>query len=286
MKRLIPVCLFAWCSALPASAGPTEVAIVAAMRLSEQPNYSWVTTVSDDARTYDIQGRTSHDGITRVRMPVINTVRRQLGRSVTDTDVDLIFNGNVSCVIETDHGWLRPDELRRSDLRDADSPFMPGTTGHAPLLGAPAVSGGMIRGSIIRAPRPPTGKEAARAYSNLQLALSRPHEELGIIVGSHAELSVDGDVVSGVLTDLGAQLLLVRDGQDAITPVRASGTFKLWLRDGIVARYQLKLEGILSVELPAGRREVTVHQSSETVLKNIGTTTFEVPTQARAKLRI
>ena len=42
--------------------------------------------------------------------------------------------------------------------------------------------------------------EAAR---NLQLGISHPHEELGVIVGSHRELAIDGHVVSGVLTRLG-----------------------------------------------------------------------------------
>ncbi|MGH7956079.1 MAG: hypothetical protein ACREH8_03595 [Opitutaceae bacterium] len=67
---------------------------MAIMRLSDEPSYSWVATVADDARTYDIFGRTIRGGYTHVTMPVINTVRRKLGRSVTDTEIDLIFRGN------------------------------------------------------------------------------------------------------------------------------------------------------------------------------------------------
>lgn len=44
------------------------------------------------------------------------------------------------------------------------------------------------------------------------------------------DLAVDDNAVTGMLTDLGAQLLLVRNGQTDITPVRAAGTFKIWLR--------------------------------------------------------
>ena len=123
-----------------------------------------------------------------------------------------------------------------------------------------------------------------RNYSNLQLAISPPHEELGVIVSSHSEFKVEGDVVSGTLTDLGAQLLLVRDGQHTLTPVRAAGAFKLWLREGAVAKYQVRLEGILSIETPNGRRQIAVHQVTNTIVTAVGTTTFELPEQARLKL--
>src|ERR1044071_6730315 len=101
MNRLVPVCLAVWGITVAGRAGPTENAIMAAMRLSEQPNYSWVATISDDARTYDIVGKTVRGGFTRVKMPVINSVRRSLGRGVTDTEVDVIFRGNVACVLES-----------------------------------------------------------------------------------------------------------------------------------------------------------------------------------------
>src|SRR5215213_6929285 len=111
MIRLCAVCLVIVIGAAVARGGPTEAAIVAVMRLSDKPNYSWVATVSDDARTYDIDGKTTRGGFTHVKMPAINAVRRRLGRSVTDTRIDMIFRGNVACVIETDNGWLRPEEL-------------------------------------------------------------------------------------------------------------------------------------------------------------------------------
>ena len=50
---MLPVFVLTCCATAGAFAGPREAAIVAAMKLSEQPNYSWTTTVTDDARTYD-----------------------------------------------------------------------------------------------------------------------------------------------------------------------------------------------------------------------------------------
>lgn len=245
------------------------------MRLSDQPNYSWVATISDDARTYDVLGKTERGGFTRVRMPVVNTVRRQLGRSVTDTEIELIYRGNVECVIETEQGWRKLSEL-------SQVPNDP-----SPVAGTSSLPG--LHPSTNRArSRPGKGGSrpdaGPRAYSNLQLGLSHPHEELGVIVGSHVEFKVESDTITGTLTDLGAQLLLVRDGQDNLRPVRASGSFKIWIRSGMVAKYQLKLEGVLEVQLPSGPKQIQVQQTTDTVVKDIGTTKFEVPEQARFKL--
>lgn len=248
-------------------AGPVEEAIVAAMALSAQPSYGWTATVTDDARSYEIHGQTVAAGFTHVRMPVINSVRRRLGRSLTDTQVEVIFRGNVRCVLATDDGWKTVEELPRE--ADTD-PVPPGIMPHR---------------SIAARPLPPRSRlTRPQPYSNLQLAISHPHEELAVIVTSHETWEVADGVATGTLNDLGAQLLLVRDGQEAITPLRARGTFKLWLHAGRVTRYQVKLEGVLRVETSHGRRDLRVRQETDTTLKNIGTTRFEVPDEARLKL--
>src|SRR5690606_30215354 len=66
-----------------------------------------------------------------------------------------------------------------------------------------------------------------RGYSNLQFAISPPHEELGVIISSGRDLEIVEEALSGNLTELGAKLLLVRDGQEDITPLKASGSFTL-----------------------------------------------------------
>ncbi len=285
MKRSVSVCLvLAWLAPLTL-AGPVEDAIQAAVRLSEHANYSWVTTIADDARTYDIRGQTQRGGYSRIKMPVINSVRRQLGRSVTDTQIEFFFRGNVACVVETERGWRRPDELPLPELVDA------GTSGGNDVISLPTGSGpvpadgSILRGSVVRLPKPrPPADKTPRAYSNLQLAITHPHEDLGVIVGSHATFTVEGDIVTGALTELGAQLLLVRDGQAYVTPLQAAGVFKLWIREGLVTKFQVRLEGILDVHLPNGRRRIRVNQVSDTVVREVGTTQFDVPEQAREKL--
>lgn len=285
MKRLRSVCLSLWLGAAAVHAGPAEDAIVAIMRLSEEPNYSWVSTVADDARTYEIEGRTSGAGFSQVKMPVINSVRRRLGREAADTQFDVIFRGNNECVLRTDKGWIRPENLPEPEaISDFDR--LGANARAAGAIVAPSVKTQIMNGSVVRRPRlitPPPPERDTR-YSNLQLAISPPHEELAIIIGSHTEFKVDGAVVSGTLTGTGAQLLLVRDGQKDITPVRATGDFKIWVRDGRVARYQVNLEGALLVTTAKRPVTVTVQQRATTVIRDVGTTKVDVPDAARLAL--
>ncbi len=284
MNRLLATSLGVCCLAPWLHGGPMEDAIIAAMRLSDQANYSWTSTITDDARTYDIDGHTVRGGFTRVKMPVVAAVRRKLGRSVTDTQIELIFRGNVACVIETERGWMRPVDLPAPTSDDYEFGQLPIATGHPPMIGTSKSSilgsggGGGLPGS-----RKPEGRPTA--YSNLQLALSHPHEELAVIVSGHTALTVDDSIVSGTLTKLAAQLLLVHDGQNELSPLRAAGRFKLWLHAGMVTKYQIQLEGVLSVETArSARREINVQQTSVTQIKQVGTTSFDVPDEARAKL--
>jgi hypothetical protein len=245
-------------------AGPVDNAIIAAMKLPEARNYRWTSTVQDDARFYPIEGRTEIGGYTWVSMPVVAALRRRLGAGNSDPQT-AIFKGPSACVIQTPDGWKTPAEL----------------------AGEP--SPGSAR-SPRRAPsssrRSPGGGGAANPirYSNLQRTLSHPHEEIEIIVSSHTAIAVNGGEVTGTLSETGAKLLLVHPGQDEITPLRASGTFKLWIKGGALTKYEVRLSGVVVVETASSRREMTLNQTVITELHDLGTTKFEVPEEARRKL--
>ncbi len=255
-------------------AGPTDTAIVAAMKLPDAKNYSWVTTVEDDARTYNISGQTDQSDFSLVTMPMVAAVRRRVGRgsAPSDNQVEAIFKGAERCVLRTPDGWKTPAEL--ADQARAAARGGPGGAGFP---------GGAFPGG-----GPPRGRRGAghppAPYSNLQSNLARPHEEVGVIVGSYTDIRAEGDVITGTLSETGAKLLLVHPGQNELTPLKAGGTFRLWVRDGALVKYELRLEGTLAVETPAARREVEVHQKSTTELKAVGTTIFTVPEEARMKL--
>ena len=129
------------------------------------------------------------------------------------------------------------------------------------------------------------GSTPTPAYSNLQKTLSRPHEEIAIIVAGYIDIKAEeGGVFSGTLNETAAKLLLVHAGQDELTPLKASGTFRLWIADGKLVKYETKLDGTLQVETRSAKHQVNVHQKTTTTLKDVGTTTFEVPTDAKKKL--
>lgn len=266
-------------------AGPAERAILAAMKLSEQPNYSWTSAVIDDARGYDLEGRTDRSGYTWMRLPMVKTIAQRLGRDA-EPQIEAVFNGPATYVIRTERGWKTFKELPKPRWdRTEETEFWPSPASVRGNLSAAALAGldpwevSPFPPPMIVAP-PPLENDEQRPYSNAQFALSLPHEELAVIVSTHTALKTEGDVVTGTLSDIGAQLLLVRDGQDHIKPLVAAGDFRLVLKDGRVVRYNLRLEGILLVD----RKKIHVHQESSTHVLNVGTTVVQVSDDIRRKL--
>jgi hypothetical protein len=264
------------CTASPAlHAGPAEKAIVAAMKLSDEKNYSWFTVVQDDTRTYEIEGKLVRDNATWIRMPMIDSIADRLGRDADDR-LEAFFKGNLTCVIHTDGGWKTLKELPRAPARGVDDFYY--TSG-------PANSGFDEEKEIPGAAAPGFASQffdsgRKTPYSNEQLAASPPHEELAIIVECGQGLIVDGMTVTGTLSARGAEMLLLPAPASNVSPLATSGKFRLWVRDGRVTEYQLQLEGVLLY----GKRKILVHQASQTVVRGIGTTTVAIPDEARLKL--
>ena len=111
-------------------------------------------------------------------MPLINSVRRRLGRGATDSQAEIIFRGNVNCVIATDEGWKSVDELPVG----TDSTPVIGTSGltlQSTALGGPlgtAVRGG--RGGV-RMLSAVGEKRVQRAYAICNLASATPTRNSG-----------------------------------------------------------------------------------------------------------
>jgi hypothetical protein len=259
---------------------PADRVAIAAMHLTEQPNYSWSVAVSDDVREYTIEGKTERGGYTWMRLPMVKSVAQKLGRTA-EPDVEAYFWSESEFVLRAEGEWRTWNELpkRHPDWRDGFDMWSvsprPSPWGSAVIVHHDPSDPSQV---VIFQPAPVSDDQPS--YSNAQFAMSRPHEELAVIVSSCTFLDVDGDEAVGVLSDLGAQLLLVRDGQNHLSPVAAGGTFRLLMRDGVVTRYQLNLEGILYVD----RDRVHVRQRSTTEIKAVGETRLIVPAEVRKKL--
>ena len=284
MKSLFFVPLAVFSLVINGRAGPTERAILAAMKLSEQPNYGWISSISDDARTYDIEGKTDVSGYTWMRLPMVKAFEERLGRDA-GADLEAFFRSSSAYVVCTDGGWKTFKELPKpSRDRWRDNNSWPAPASARAALAASAMAGidpldpsGPMQPLLVM---PPLDDSDRAPYSNAQFALTRPHEELAVIVSSYQTFNVDDNIVTGRLTELGSALLLIRDGQDQLQPLAAAGTFRLVITGGIVTRYQVRLEGVLLVD----RKKVRVRQDATTFVRDIGTTRFEVPDEARRKL--
>jgi hypothetical protein len=243
--------------------------------------------VTDDARSYDLEGKTQKGGYTWMRFPVIKAVSSRLGREA-DSEIEAVFKGSAAGVILTENGWKTLAELPRPRRERNDDPFFWPTPSAMPVS---ARGGRMGRGGFgaidpldpgpIVWPLPALANEEKRPYSNAQFGVSLPHDELAVIVSSFVDLQVAGEIVAGTLSDIGARLLLVRDGQqDQIEPLCAAGTFKLQIANGIVTKYIVRLEGIVLVD----KKKILVHQTASTTVTAIGKSNFEVPDEVRRKL--
>ena len=300
MTRSASACLVVLLATAAAHAGPTEAALVAAMKLPDAPNYSWLTTVDDDARSYEINGKTDRaTDLSLVTMPMIGAVRRRIpgGSAATGNDSTALFSGDEKFVVQVDDTWKKPEELaanngnsryggRGGGWGGGMGGIGMGRRGRRGMMGGTGGTGG---GGYPSDNGEGSGSGSGRptlAYSNLQKTLSRPHEEVAIIVAGYSDLKSDGEVVSGTLNETSAKLLLVHAGQKEITPLTASGTFRLWVKDGVLQKYEVKMEGTLALTTGGGRREVTVHQTATTTLKEVGVTTFEAPAEALKKLGV
>lgn len=286
-SRSVPLLVSLLCSILPAAAGPVDSAIVAAMKVAEAPNYTWRTDVTDDVRSYEITGTTERaTDFSLVTMPLPSAAAGSGGtrrggpgggprggaRGTSGAVSTVVFKGADNYVVQVDEAWRKPDEVGADD-RSAMRRSGPygGPPGSGPVGGP---------GRRRRGPGGAGEGDAAGGYSNLQTTLSRPHEEIGVIVGGATEWKVEGDMVSGTLPETTAMLLLVHPGQKDIEPKRAAGTFRFWIQQGVLVKYETKLEGVLVVN----GREVAVHQTATTTFSQVGTTRVDVPAEAKRKL--
>lgn len=97
------------------------------------------------------------------------------------------------------------------------------------------------------------------------------------------ELKKDGAVYSGDLTEAGAKELLTfggRGGSQGPQPKNAKGAVKFWIKDGLLSKYELKLEGTVNF----GGEDRDVQRTTTIEIRDVGATRLEVPEAAKKKL--
>ncbi len=110
-----------------------------------------------------------------------------------------------------------------------------------------------------------------------------PAAEAADLAAKAKELKKDGDVYSGDLTEAGAKELMSfggRRGGNAPEPKNAKGSVKFWTKDGVLSKYELKVQGAINFN----GEDRDIDRTTTTEVKDVGTTKIEVPEAAKKKM--
>jgi len=120
---------------------------------------------------------------------------------------------------------------------------------------------------------------AARRLQNFKA----PAAQAGEVADKVKELKLDGDVYSGELTEEGAKSQLMfggRGGANAPEISGAKGSVKFWVKDGVLSKYEVKVQG----KVTFNGNDSDVDRTTTIEIKDIGSTKVEVPDDAKKKL--
>ncbi len=289
-----------------ARADPADTVILAATKLSEAANYSWISSTERDSRTAEMRGKTNSAGYSLVTFlgyapPVAPPGGRSVHSDVPGDSIHTVWMGDTNYVIQVGDDWTRLDgpsetsakpgnasrSASRGDTSRAsggggmsgsglDSSGLGGTGG-----GRRGGGGGRGRGSRSGGGGGSDNSEMG-APARFPAGINLPHEELGLMMVNYTNLHLEGEIISGTLTQIGAELLIVPPGSKDAPPEGATGTFRLWIKDGMVTKYELHL----SAKTAPGGRAVRggFSETTTVVLTDIGSTPFNVPEAAKRKL--
>lgn len=116
--------------------------------------------------------------------------------------------------------------------------------------------------------------------------LKAPAEQVADILADVKELKKDGDVYSGEFTEEGAKNNMRfggrrGGGQGGPEISGAKGSVKFWVKDGLLAKIEIKVDGSMDFN----GNSMQLARTSTTEIKDVGTTKVEVPEGAKAKLQ-
>jgi hypothetical protein len=114
--------------------------------------------------------------------------------------------------------------------------------------------------------------------------MKAPADQAADLVSKVKELKKDGDAYSGDLTEDGAKSLLSfgggRGGGNGPEISGAKGSVKFWLKDGLLAKYEMKVKGTVSF----GGNDRDVDRTTTVEINDVGSTKIDVPDEAKKKL--
>ncbi len=122
------------------------------------------------------------------------------------------------------------------------------------------------------------GRFFARMLQNYKVPAAQAED----LASKAKELKKTDDAYAGELTEEGAKELFTfgRPGGNAPAVSGAKGSVKFWLKDGVLSKYEFRLQGKVNRD----GSETDVDRTSTVEIKDVGSTKVEVPEGAKNKL--
>ena len=229
-------------SLLAADSTPKDDVKAAAKKLAN--NYSWKSTVENGAGAGGGGRRGGFGGGPSEGKTAGGTT--WVSRTMGGNSIETVIQGTNGAVKTADNGWQSLKELSQDD-------------------GGGGFNPGMFMARMIQ-------------------TFKAPAVEAADLADSTKELKKDGDVYSGDLTEAGAKSLLTfgppRGGGDGPEISGAKGSVKFWVKDGVLTKYEVKVQGTISFN----GNDRDVNRTTTIDISNAGSTKVEVPEDAKKKL--
>jgi hypothetical protein len=275
-------------------ADPAGDAFAAAMSLSTQANYTWTAQISRNGRTTAINGQAMPGSYA---LATFGAAPPKTGASPTSSasapvtgGKKAVYLGDKYVVEAPQGGWGAPVDApaarddsdssarnngNRSGARGGGGGGMRGARGGS----RGGVGGGGSRGGSGSSSSG-RGSDTGSANAGAPGAINLPHEELSLIATNYTELHPEDGGVSGKLSSTGADLLFMPPGSSQRPPEGAAGTFRLWIKDGAITKYELKL----TASTAPGGRGGSYTETRTVEISGIGSTKVEIPEAAKRRL--
>lgn len=126
-------------------------------------------------------------------------------------------------------------------------------------------------------------RNPARATARMLQTFRSPAVEAEDLASKAKALKKADDVYSGDLTEEGVKELLTRGfrrpGGEPPSPADPKGSVKFWVKDGVVSKYEYKVQGTMSFN----GNDMTIDRTTTVEIKDIGSTKVEVSEEAKKK---
>ncbi|MDB6108765.1 MAG: hypothetical protein JWR69_515 [Pedosphaera sp.] len=242
MKRnvLFSLIMLAAGALMAADPSPKDDVTSAAQKLAAKDNYGWKTTVETPGGGGG--GGRFRPGPTEGKTEKDGATFLSMTRG--DNTIEAVLKGDKGA-IKTEDGWKTLAE---------------------------ATQGGDGQ--------PNPGMFLARMLKNFK----SPAAEVENLAGKVKELKKAEDAYSGELTEEGAKQLLTfgprPGGGDGPTVSDAKGSVKFWITDGVLSKFQTKVQGKVSFN----GNDRDVDRTTTVEIKDVGKTKVSVPDEAKSKL--